>query len=240
MNDDKRIRRARLPSVWVVGFPKSGNTWMNYLLSYCLNLPYHDFDESTNWKPREQWVCDLTSGGHPWCKADPYHAVQKTHRLPGGVPTRGGLVIYASRDPRDVFVSYMHFMKTRFPGWKGKLRFRLLGLLGRGSQMRWMAHRIRRHRKRWNGRLVVVLSYERLLAEGPAYLQAQLAAIDLPVDESVVRQAFEAFSFRNMSEGREAGQEDKSSFMRKGIAGDWRNHMTPEEGDLFKPAMFGD
>lgn len=33
--------------------------------------------------------------------------------------------------------------------------------------------------------------------------------------------------------GRNPGEESKSSFLRKGIAGDWRNHFTPEAAEIF-------
>jgi hypothetical protein len=35
------------------------------------------------------------------------------------------------------------------------------------------------------------------------------------------------------SAGRQAGQEDRGSFRRKGASGDWRNHFTREAGEVF-------
>jgi hypothetical protein len=40
------------------------------------------------------------------------------------------------------------------------------------------------------------------------------------------------YSFKTLS-GREPGQEDPGSKLRKGIAGDWRNHFTPAVRDVF-------
>ena len=43
-----------------------------------------------------------------------------------------------------------------------------------------------------------------------------------------------AASFEKLSKGRTRGQEDPTSFFRKGIAGDWRNVFTEEDKVLFK------
>lgn len=40
-------------------------------------------------------------------------------------------------------------------------------------------------------------------------------------------------SFENLSGGREKGQEDTGSHYRKGVHGDWRNHLTPEHLGYF-------
>ena len=34
--------------------------------------------------------------------------------------------------------------------------------------------------------------------------------------------------------GRKAGDEDRSSFIRKGVAGDWVNHFTKDTSKLFQ------
>jgi hypothetical protein len=44
----------------------------------------------------------------------------------------------------------------------------------------------------------------------------------------------EAASFERLSKGRERGQEDPSSFFRKGVAGDWRSVFTEKDRRVFK------
>ena len=36
-------------------------------------------------------------------------------------------------------------------------------------------------------------------------------------------------SFDSLSQGRASGQQDKSSFFRKGISGDWRNYLSDKQ-----------
>jgi len=233
-------KSAPQPSIRVVGYPKSRNTRVNYMLSCCLNLPYYDFDQRPTVRPREDWIRALTGGRNAWRRADPFQSVQKTHKLACRVPRRGGLVVYVNRDPRDIFVSYMHFMRTRSAGWPGRIRFFLLGLLGREGQIRWVVRGIQRHRRSWAVHLHLVVNYERMFEDCAAYLGTCLESLDLPVDEHVVRDACEAFSFRRMSGGRDPGQEDRSSFMRKGIAGDWKHHLSTNEQMLFEPLLASD
>ena len=52
--------------------------------------------------------------------------------------------------------------------------------------------------------------------------------------EEAARKCVEAASFEQLSGGRSKGEEDSSSFYRKGVAGDWRNHFTEEDRRVFK------
>lgn len=45
--------------------------------------------------------------------------------------------------------------------------------------------------------------------------------------------------FSKMSKGRKRGEEDVSGHMRKGVPGDWRNHLTPDHVAHFKEAYPG-
>jgi len=56
--------------------------------------------------------------------------------------------------------------------------------------------------------------------------------LDQPVDRDDLALTVDRFSFQRMT-GRKPGTEDKKSFLRKGIAGDWVNHFDREAAEVF-------
>lgn len=52
-------------------------------------------------------------------------------------------------------------------------------------------------------------------------------------DEKIVRQCVEATNFERISK-RKRGEEDSASFLRKGVAGDWKNVFTKRDRQIFK------
>jgi len=77
----------------------------------------------------------------------------------------------------------------------------------------------------------MLLRYEDLLTDGPTHVGRLLAFIGAAHDADTTIACIEAASFQALSGGRTEGQEDRSSFFRKGIAGDWKNWFTPEQLD---------
>jgi hypothetical protein len=75
--------------------------------------------------------------------------------------------------------------------------------------------------------------YEDLLAEPVGEVRRLLEFLGADSDEEVARRCVEAASFEQLSGGRPQGEEDSSSFYRKGIAGDWKNHFTEEDRRVF-------
>ena len=57
----------------------------------------------------------------------------------------------------------------------------------------------------------------------------------LSVDDSadMIDRCLEAGSFKKLSKGRSSGEEDRTSFFRKGVVGDWRQHLDPESVEAF-------
>lgn len=232
----RRMKSNTSADVWVIGFPKSGNTWMSYLSSYCFNLKFGNFGNPKAGQ-KKSWVKELTSGKNSWPSLHGFNSVQKTHKLPGQVPVGEGLVIYALRDPRDVYVSYDHFMRSKNARLPGRIRYFLLGLLGQHVQIKWFIKKWSDHVELWVDRSALIINYDKLLAEGAAYLAPLFAQDPFVVDEAIVNEGVQRFSFENMSGGRAPGAEDKRSFFRKGVSGDWENHLNSPQARLFDKAI---
>src|SRR5215204_3274754 len=76
--------------------------------------------------------------------------------------------------------------------------------------------------------------YEDLLVRPNEEVQRLLGFLGVDTDERVVERCVSSASFEKLSRGRERGQEDPSSFYRKGVAGDWRNYFSEEDRRVFK------
>ena len=120
---------------------------------------------------------------------------------------------------------------------KANVRDNIAGFIERqmakpdSARVNWGEH-VRSH---FDGRNpnVVLLRYEDLVQNGELALagaMSQLTGQEADLDR--VRDTIKKFSFQQQA-GRHAGQEDRSSFLRKGQAGDWANHFTLEAAEIF-------
>ncbi len=145
------------------------------------------------------------------------HQIDRIHSV---VPRAKLIVIY--RDGRDVAVSDRFFTQQylgkpfSFPdavrAWREDMETQL--------------------RNAENQPLCAV-SYEALLADGAQPVRSVLEFLGLRSDDALVKDLLERSSFYFYTR-RESGQEDRKRFYRKGIAGDWKNHFTPEDKQIFK------
>jgi hypothetical protein len=76
--------------------------------------------------------------------------------------------------------------------------------------------------------------YEDLLDRPHQEVGRLLGFLGVDKEETLVDNCVSAASFEKLSRGRERGVEDPTSFYRKGIAGDWKNHFTEEDRRVFK------
>ena len=78
--------------------------------------------------------------------------------------------------------------------------------------------------------------YEDLL-ENPHQKMTELAQfLGVETREDFIEEAVSSASFETLSRGRKRGQEDATSFFRKGMAGDWRNIFTERDKEIYKEA----
>jgi hypothetical protein len=76
--------------------------------------------------------------------------------------------------------------------------------------------------------------YEDLLTRPEEEVRRLLEFLGAGANEEIVRRCVNSASFEKLSRGRKRGQEDPSSFFRKGVAGDWRSVFTEEDKKIFK------
>lgn len=77
------------------------------------------------------------------------------------------------------------------------------------------------------------IRYEDMLDDTPGELTRLLAFLDADASPGASAACARAGAFRAMSGGRARGEEDLSSTVRKGVAGDWRQWFTPEQAERF-------
>ena len=75
--------------------------------------------------------------------------------------------------------------------------------------------------------------YEDLLHKPEKEVRRLLAFLGVDSDEKSVTRCIEAASFEKLSKGRKRGEEDPTSFFRKGVAGDWKLVFTQRERETF-------
>ena len=82
--------------------------------------------------------------------------------------------------------------------------------------------------------LYLAVRYEDLLADAAGTLTRVLDFLGAEAAPETVATCLGAGAFASLSGGRAAGEENRESFFRKGIAGDWKNHFTAETSSRFE------
>ena len=76
--------------------------------------------------------------------------------------------------------------------------------------------------------------YEDLLERPNEEVERLLGFLEVDTSGALVERCVDSASFEKLSRGRERGEEDPSSFYRKGVAGDWKDHFTECDRQVYK------
>jgi hypothetical protein len=232
-----RHRAVTRADALLVSYPKSGNTWLKFMLAHALTGVATSFDateDAIGQVGKRTDVPALLPGGG---------RILKSHEaFAAGVRARGP-VVYVVRDGRDVAVSYHRQFERR--GWNpGPFstylpRFVAGQVDGYGPWgthvTSWLDGRVAR-----DGRLLTI-RYEDLLDDPLGGLQETLEFLGASVDAEVVEAAVEANRFEEMRKREtesafHAKQGDKF-FVRRGIAGEWQETFSEADIALFDGAF---
>src|ERR687890_277208 len=134
-------------------------------------------------------------------------------------------VIHIIRDGRDQAVSMLHHVWNRSTDQGG------VQTLKAGEFERREAYR--RDPKRFL-RMGEGMFTEDLLERPNEEVDRLAGFLGADTSEKALQQAVGSASFEKLSKGRQRGQEDTSSFYRKGVAGDWNNYFTERDKEIYK------
>ncbi|XP_072273344.1 sulfotransferase 1A1-like isoform X2 [Pyxicephalus adspersus] len=242
--------QAREDDIMINTYPKSGTTWMSEILDLILNDG--DLKKASRGAIFERVpfleyaVPDMPTGTE-------ILDTMKTRRLikshlhvelvPQSFWEKNCKVIYVARNPKDVLVSYYHFYQMAIvhpdPGTFDEfLQGFMEGTLAFGS---WS-----RHVKGWwnirEQKNVLFLFFEDMLEDSKRAIKkvAEFIGKDLPND--VLEKIQQHTTFKAMKENKMSNystipssvmNHGISPFMRKGICGDWKNHLTVAQNEIF-------
>lgn len=225
--------------MFVIGYPKSGNTWLCYLISFCLNSAFDDYDNPGPHNIVGDFMTKNLMGTLPHRSFEKETGkVLKTHRLKIKNPQKEP-VIYLVRDGRDVMISYYfyknYYLKKGQPTTSNTHNTGELNL-----DKTELSNFIRIYLPEWYNHLKqglkrfpdYIIRYEDLNENPFKTLNRFFTGLGLDPDPMVIEESIRTFDFENITQ-RKVGVEQRDSFFRKGICGDWKNYFSQEDLEYY-------
>lgn len=217
------LREVHPADTFIVSFPKSGNTWVRFLIA-CMQYP----TEEISFRNIERFVPDIHKSRRLIDEMSPPRII-KSHRTCFDAFPR---FVYVFRDGRDAMISYHEYSVGR--GWfKGSLR-EFLSSDAAHTYGSWARHTMEamQYIEMYPERALSV-RYEDLLAspEAEASRIAMFCGVD--ADQDRVAQAVERCRLPRLREIelRHGGETEDSdtTFFRHGGSGHWRSDVRAEQ-----------
>nr|XP_033796150.1 sulfotransferase 2B1-like [Geotrypetes seraphini] len=226
-------------------FPKSGTVWMQEILTLICSKGDSLVAETVpNWV-RAPWL------EHTYFRETVQEngglRIITTHLpydiLAPALKNSKAKVIYMARNPKDVAVSYYHFHKfAKFlpePGTFGDFLDRFLnGKVHYGS---WFQH-VKSWLRHQENASFFFITYEDMHWDLRGSIEKLCGFLNCSLSSEELDSVEQHCSFNRMSQNSmvnctlispEIMDHSKGKFMRKGIAGDWKQHFTVAQNSLF-------
>ncbi|XP_075937533.1 sulfotransferase family 2, cytosolic sulfotransferase 3 [Anarhichas minor] len=227
--------------VFAVTYPKSGTIWMQEILPLVLNGgDLTPIQTVPNWD-RVPWleekrlalVVDRLDSPRGLVTHFPYHL------MPPSFHSSKAKAIYVMRNPKDIMVSSYHFHKMaeflESPGTFDEFMEKFLK--GKVLFGKWTDH-VKSWRGADLGDRIMYITYEEMVQDLPAALRRISDFLGRNLSEEAIQKIAEHCSFKTMKNNNMSNfslvpkkymNSDTSPFLRKGVAGDWKNHFSPEQ-----------
>jgi hypothetical protein len=244
----------------VVGYPKSGTTWVAQLVAELVGCPVVGFWNSNHDEIAREGLD----------RESEFRCFKSHHQLGeirGSIGARETAIIYVIRDPRDVAVSAAHYFRvTRWPSLAStfcptlrrihravlaKIAPPSIGyrvdrmveavLYGSKHVHHWMRVPWKAHYEPFVAGRRFWLRYEDLLAEPVRQCSRILSHLEFDVSRREISAAVSNQSFKSRRESAlRHGDVRRINHLRAGTSGQWRDHLTPRQRGQFREVLAED
>jgi hypothetical protein len=236
--------RVRDEDVYIVSYPRSGTTWMQFmLLRLAGRTPdFSHISQASPWFERSLAIGTMTAADF---ESFPSPRILKSH-LPYGWLPRAGRYIYVWRDGCDVALSYFNFYRSHL-GFRDDFATFFRRFLHGDLQYRsWFSHVAG-----WTAHAgdpgVLLVRYEDLHKDRAAVLRQVTAHLGMLVDEDRLTRVLAETSFEAMkaTESKfdhstalllERGMAS-NAFLRRGRTGEGASRLNAEQRSAFDERM---
>jgi len=237
-----------MKNIIIVGYPKSGNTWVTRLTAELVGCPVVGFWQETHTEIAREGQGRVSA--HSCYKA---HQQLKELGIEVNSVTATTKVIYVVRDPRDIAISganYFNFDKINLIEQffrkvnKQKSYFSLFPvaetyqinrmikaiIFGDAKLHKWLKVSWKDHYRPYLNAGILCIQYEMMLAQPERECKKILDYLNIQRDLPFVKQAIANQSFeRKKSQFVEKGDIFQKNFLNRGQYGQWKNKLSSKQ-----------
>ncbi|NXN16722.1 ST3A1 sulfotransferase, partial [Indicator maculatus] len=235
--------------IFLATYPKSGTVWTQNILSLIMYEGHRNGTENIDTMERIPWL-EYNVNDKDYAQF-PLPRVFATHLpyylVPRDLRNKRASIIYVTRNPKDVMVSYYHFSKyvntlEEIPDFN---LFMERFLAGKVLASSWIDHVSGwySHAEDFN---ILFLTYEEMKKDLRSAVLKICKFLGKKLSEEEVHSVVRQATFENMRKDPRANYEnlpddlvdkDKGTFLRKGTVGDWKNNMTVAQNERFDQVL---
>lgn len=232
-------KAPRNDDLYIVSFPKSGATWINFLISN-VNIQVSGLNRCVTLYNLHTIIPDIHySRDIPEATTFPWFRIIKSHSEYNPLYKN---IIYLARDPRDAITSYYYFMVAAadYSGTiKDFLRSKCYGIRAWSTHVEsWMRHSGPETR-------IITIRYEDLKSDPTKTIRRIYKTVGYEISDEIVNSAVRLSSFENLKilekyyghGGRDVYE--KLNFFRKGECGGWRSELDSQDLDYINDIAGG-
>ncbi|XP_067448706.1 cytosolic sulfotransferase 2-like [Thunnus thynnus] len=243
--------KARPDDILIATYPKAGTTWVSYILDllyFGQMCPEHQASSPIHQRVPflEISIPGLQSGKDLADQLPTTPRLIKTHLPVQFVPKsfweQNNKIVYVARNAKDCAVSYYHFGRMNSlqpePGdWSTFLQDFMEGKMVFGP---WYDHVNNWWEKKQTHTKLHYMFYEDLIEDSGREIDRLCSFLGLSPSAEEKERVMTGVKFDTMKENKmnnystvEFMNHKVSPFMRKGKVGDWKNHFTVAQNELF-------